>query len=183
MINRFNQGQRKEFFRHWIENIPTEMISTQYDAQRLEMELYIHFAVYFYRKGGQPQEVIKNLSKTGMTAFKNYIESKGHIVSQMKEFLPYFGIPYADNPAETFPEIFSEAWLIDVNQKLEIFLKNSLQLQTQPPRLVDLYAKQMENHSTNTLLTQQIIDAEKKASTFFKKFNKSQADYHVLIGK
>jgi len=40
----------------------------------------------------------------------------------------------------------------------------------------------MENSSAATDLSQKVIDAEKKASTFFKKFNKSQADYHVLIG-
>ncbi len=107
MIHLFNQGERKEFFRYWIENIPTELISSKYEAQRLEMELYIHFAVYQFKKSGLPKEVMRAQSREGMNAFKSYIESKGHIVSQMKEFLPYFGIPYADNPAETFPEIFS----------------------------------------------------------------------------
>ena len=107
MVHMFNQGQRKEFFRYWMENIPTELVSSQYEAQRLEMELYIHFAVYSFRKTGTPREVMKSQSREGMNAFKSYIESKGHIVSQMKEFLPYFGIPYADDPAETFPEIFS----------------------------------------------------------------------------
>lgn len=55
-------------------------------------------------------------------------------------------------------------------------------MQSQPPRLVDLFNKQMENNSTNNVLLQQINETEKKAGTFFKKFNKSQADYHVLIG-
>lgn len=107
MINLFSQGQRKEFFRHWIENVPIEIFSEQIDAQKLEMELNIHFAVFYYRKGGNPKEVIKNQSKDGMNAFKNYIESKGPILSQLKEFLPYFGMPYVDNPQQTFPEIFS----------------------------------------------------------------------------
>ncbi len=107
MLNLFNQGERKEFFRYWVENIPAELISSQYEAQRLEMELYIHFAVYQFRKPGLPREVARNQSRDSMNAFKAYIESKGHIVSQMKEFLPYFGIPYADNPTDTFPEIFT----------------------------------------------------------------------------
>ncbi len=40
----------------------------------------------------------------------------------------------------------------------------------------------MDNNSTAQELGQRVIEAEKKASMFFKKFNKSQADYHVLIG-
>ena len=108
MVHQFNQGQRKEFFRYWIENIPLENISQNINAQRLEMEIYIHFAIFSYRKAGNtPKEVLRTQAKDGMNAFKSYIETKGHILSQMKEFLPYFGMPYADNPPETFPEIFS----------------------------------------------------------------------------
>ena len=55
-------------------------------------------------------------------------------------------------------------------------------MQSQPPRLVEVYSEQIEHNSTNVELTNQINEAEKKAAIFFKKFNKSQADYHVLIG-
>lgn len=181
----FNQGQRKEFFRHWIENIPIDVFSNDVDAQKLEIQLYIHFAVFYYRKNsaGLNKDLARNQSKEGMNAYKNYMETKGHIVSQMKEFLPYFGMPYADNPLDTFPELFSEAWLMDVQQKLETFLKGSLKISNQqPPQLVELFEQTMESKSTNTMLQLQINESEKKAATFFKKFNKSQADYHVLIG-
>ena len=55
-------------------------------------------------------------------------------------------------------------------------------MQSISPRLADMYSQQIENNSVNNELSQKGIDAEKKASMFFKKFNKSQADYHVLIG-
>lgn len=71
---------------------------------------------------------------------------------------------------------------MDVQQKLETFLKETLQMQSSPPRLVDLFTQQMESKTTNSMLSLQVNEAEKKAATFFKKFNKSQADYHVLIG-
>ncbi len=75
-----------------------------------------------------------------------------------------------------------EAWLADLQQKLETFLKSSLKMQNEPPRLVELYSQQIENNSNTGELHKQIIETEKKAALFFKKFNKSQADYHVLIG-
>ena len=118
MIHLFSQGQRKEFFRHWIENVPIEIFNEQVDAQKLEMELNIHFAVFYYRKSGNPKEVVKNQSKDGMNAFKNYIESKGQIISQLKGFLPYFGLPYADNPQQMFPEIFSVSKLCQFHSKI-----------------------------------------------------------------
>ena len=117
MIHLLNQGQRKEFFMRWIENIPSHIMSENEDAQRLEMKLNMHFAVYYYRKGTNSKELAKNQSKENMNAFKLYIESKGHILSQMKEFLPYFGMPYAENPLATFPELFS------VKLKLNYILK------------------------------------------------------------
>lgn len=50
MIHLFNQGQRKEFFRRWMENISSNEIAHSMAAQRLEFELNIHFAIYYFRK-------------------------------------------------------------------------------------------------------------------------------------
>lgn len=41
-----------------------------------------------------------------MNAFKEYIENKGRVLCQTKEFLPYFGLPYHQNPQQGFPELF-----------------------------------------------------------------------------
>ena len=50
MIHLFNQGQRKEFFRRWVENIVVNDSIENIDDQKLEFELNIHFAIYYYRK-------------------------------------------------------------------------------------------------------------------------------------
>jgi hypothetical protein len=42
-----------------------------------------------------------------MTYLKNFIEDKGKVLCLNKQFLPYFGLPYHDNPQEGFPELFS----------------------------------------------------------------------------
>lgn len=46
-------------------------------------------------------------SKESIAAFKNYIENKGKVLCQTKEFLPYFGLPYHQSPQEGFPELFT----------------------------------------------------------------------------
>ena len=60
MIGLFMQGQRKEFFNRWIENIPQELITDDIQAQKLELELNIHFAVYPFRKNTKEVKFFKN---------------------------------------------------------------------------------------------------------------------------
>ena len=51
MIQLFLQGQRKEFFRRWMENIPSQLLNDDIKAQRLEFELNINFAISPFKKG------------------------------------------------------------------------------------------------------------------------------------
>ena len=53
MIHLFHQGQRKEFFRRWIENVPSQTINDDLNAHKIELELNIHFAIFPFRKGGK----------------------------------------------------------------------------------------------------------------------------------
>jgi hypothetical protein len=48
----FHRGQKKEFFLNWNENVPEQRINQDLQAQKLELELNIHFAVYQFRAGG-----------------------------------------------------------------------------------------------------------------------------------
>ncbi len=52
MIQLFCHGQRKEFFRRWLQNIPSSFVNEDVAAQKLEFQLNIHFAIYPLRKGG-----------------------------------------------------------------------------------------------------------------------------------
>jgi hypothetical protein len=53
MIQLFCHGERKEFFRRWLQNIPANIINDNADTQKLEFELNIYFAIYPLRKGGK----------------------------------------------------------------------------------------------------------------------------------
>ena len=124
MIHLFNQGQRKEFFRRWVENIVVNDSIQNIDDQKLEFELNIHFAIYCYRKNKDVyyfivflsyylmsknffKKKMKTQAKEAMMAFKTYIENKGNVLSQINQYLPYFSLPYCENPQNNFPEIFT----------------------------------------------------------------------------
>ena len=53
MVQLFCHGERKEFFRRWLQNIPANVINNSTETQKLEFELNIYFAVYTLRKGGK----------------------------------------------------------------------------------------------------------------------------------
>ncbi|RNA21811.1 lisH domain-containing ARMC9 isoform X2 [Brachionus plicatilis] len=175
MIGLFIQGQRKDFFRRWSEYIAPDLINEDLHAQKLELELNIHFAVYPFRKNTNSRE--------GMNAFKEYIENKGRVLCQTKEFLPYFGLPYHQNPQDGYPELFNEAWIADLQNKLEEFMKNALKNKNQP-KLVELVSQQSDSNSNfeNARLKQQLAESEKRTMAFMRKFNRVQSEYHSLIG-
>ncbi len=53
MLNLFGQGQKKEFFRRWLENVPPQQVNDDIEVQKLELELNLHFAIYPLRVGGK----------------------------------------------------------------------------------------------------------------------------------
>lgn len=60
MLNLFGIGERQVFFKKWEENIPQERIDENVSAQKLELELNIHFAVYPFRNNtNQNKDVCK----------------------------------------------------------------------------------------------------------------------------
>lgn len=50
MMSSFIRGERKEFFAKWQENIPPDRIEKDSIGQKLELELYIYFAIYPLRR-------------------------------------------------------------------------------------------------------------------------------------
>jgi hypothetical protein len=61
MMALFHQGRKKDFFIAWGENVPEQKIHEDLHAQKLELELNIHFAVYPFRIGGS--DVIHKFTK------------------------------------------------------------------------------------------------------------------------
>ncbi|CAH1773074.1 unnamed protein product [Owenia fusiformis] len=180
LVQLFQYGERDKFFKLWDEHLSEELRNSDSTAQKLEFYLNIYFAIYPYKMGNSTKADIED----SMGYFKQYIESRGANLSQTTEFLPFYALPFVPNPQNhpTYKELFSEAWVPDIQIRLEKFLTLALQ-STAQPRLFDLYKgtnKEMQKQMAQ--MQQQIVDAEKKTMTYMKRYNRVQADYHNLIG-
>ncbi|EDL40231.1 armadillo repeat containing 9, isoform CRA_d [Mus musculus] len=125
------------------------------------------------------QELDKRISY-----FKTYLETKGAALSQTTEFLPFYALPFVPNPMvhPSFKELFQDSWTPELKLKLEKFLALTFKANN-TPKLLTIYKENGPN-SKELLqqLHQQLVEAERRAMTYLKRYNKIQADYHNLIG-
>ncbi|NP_001385503.1 lisH domain-containing protein ARMC9 isoform 2 [Rattus norvegicus] len=182
LVAAFDSGDQKLFFDLWEGHIPSSIRDTDSLAQKLEFYLHIHFAIYLLKySGGRPdrQELDERISY-----FKTYLETKGASLSQTTEFLPFYALPFVPNPMvhPSFKELFQDSWTPELKLKLEKFLALIFKA-SNTPKLLTIYK---ENGSNNKemlqQLHQQLLEAERRAMAYLKRYNKMQADYHSLIG-
>ena len=53
MLKLFDQGKGIEFFNLWHDNIKEQKINKSFEAQKLELELNIYFAIFSYKIEGK----------------------------------------------------------------------------------------------------------------------------------
>ncbi|KAM6962455.1 lisH domain-containing protein ARMC9 [Aplochiton taeniatus] len=182
LLSSFDDGDLKVFFELWTEYVPLDVRDLDPHAQRLEFYLHIHFTIY----------PLKNLLgrhdhagfEDGIAHFKHYLETRGAALSQTTEFLPFYALPFVPNPTvhPSFKDLFQDDWIPELKMKLEKFLSVTLK-PSKTPRLLSLYKD--SGRSTKETVQQlqlQLVESERRASGYMKRFNKMQADYHNLIG-
>ena len=91
------------------------------------MEFYIHiyFAIYpALAESGQNERDLKR----ELTAFKVFLDTKGSELSQTSEFLPYYALPYVQNPLEHphFGSLCSRRWANGLKNDLGEWLRGNL---------------------------------------------------------
>uniref|UniRef100_A0A665X3B8 LisH domain-containing protein ARMC9 n=1 Tax=Echeneis naucrates TaxID=173247 RepID=A0A665X3B8_ECHNA len=173
LLSSFDDGDHKVFFDLWAENIPSEVKHTDAEAQSLEFYLHIHFAIYPLRR--HPGRHDRAEFEDRISDFKQYLETRGAALSQTTEFLPYYALPFVPNPTihPSFKDLFQDSWSPHLKAKLEQFLLVTLK-PSNIPRLLNLYAMQQ--------LQLQLVESDRRITSYARKFNKMQADYHNLIG-
>ncbi|XP_052606495.1 lisH domain-containing protein ARMC9 isoform X3 [Peromyscus californicus insignis] len=182
LVAAFDSGDQKLFFDLWEGHVPSSIRDTDSLAQKLEFYLHIHFAIYLLKySGGRPdkQELDERISY-----FKTYLEAKGAALSQTTEFLPFYALPFVPNPEvhPSFKELFQDSWTPELKLKLEKFLALIFKA-SNTPKLVTIYKENGQNSKEMLQqLHQQLVEAERRAMTYLKRYNKIQADYHNLIG-
>ncbi|XP_066458915.1 lisH domain-containing protein ARMC9 isoform X2 [Eleutherodactylus coqui] len=180
LLTAFEDGDTKTFFEQWNEHVPLEIRSNDPLAQKLEFYLHIHFAIFPIKHN--PGRLDRADCEERISQFKTYLETSGAALSQTTEFLPFYALPFVPNPAAhpSFRDIFQDSWAPELKSRLEKFLSLTLKAGS-TPRLLTLY-KESGQYSRDVQLQQQLAEAEHRAITYMKRFNKMQSDYHNLIG-
>ncbi|GAB1285181.1 LisH domain-containing protein ARMC9 [Apodemus speciosus] len=193
LVAAFDSGDQKAFFDLWEGHVPGSIRDTDSLAQKLEFYLHIHFAIYLLKSsGGRPdkQELDERISY-----FKTYLETKGAALSQTTEFLPFYALPFVPNPMvhPSFKELFQDSWTPELKQKCLQRPKESvstLELEFQEVVTTEpsfqpygcVFVSPETDLEMLQQLHQQLVEAERRAMTYLKRYNKIQADYHNLIG-
>ncbi|XP_026879233.2 lisH domain-containing protein ARMC9 isoform X1 [Electrophorus electricus] len=179
----------KVFFELWAEHVPEDIRDNDPAVRKLEFYLHIHFAIYPLKNSLGRQE--KAEIGEQMSQFRHYLETRGAALSHTTEFLPFYALPFVPNPAvhPSFQELFQDSWTPDLKKRLEKLLALTLKASATPRllTLVSLAAVQQrdsakENKESSKQVHAQLAEAEKRAASYTRRFNRMQADYHNLIG-
>ncbi|GIY46232.1 hypothetical protein CDAR_234551 [Caerostris darwini] len=187
LLQHFDNGKRTEFFAEWETHVNPEMRENDTLCQKLEFNLQIHFAVLPMRK-------IDHWSKDevdeAMLHFHYYLESKGSVLSDCAEFLPYYALPYVPRPNThpTFVELFQDSWVTKLRSKLEAFLFEGLKGkddEVSEPRLIELYHNRdldlQDARKELQYLERHIEESEKRSVLHAKKCEKLQEECRQLV--
>ncbi|XP_075258985.1 lisH domain-containing protein ARMC9-like isoform X2 [Convolutriloba macropyga] len=182
LLSLFHSGSRREFFILWNESLPQVTRDKDQLCQKLEFYLQIYFAIYYYK---YPTPVSESSTKIeeATTAFRTFLETRGAVLSQTTEFLPYYALPFVPNPPAhpSFKELFTDSWVPDVQVRLEKFLSISLRTNANP-RLLELYKDGSKDVQLQLSQYQQsLVESERKTTKYMKRYSKLQNDYHNII--
>lgn len=66
------------------------------------------------------------MDKAELQKFKVFLDTKGAELAKTSEFLPYYALPYVQNPTEhpSFCHVFTQDWIIEVRQRLLNFVSS-----------------------------------------------------------
>ncbi|XP_041095701.1 lisH domain-containing protein ARMC9-like [Polyodon spathula] len=122
------------------------------DLLAQKLEFYLHVHFAIYPLKNSVGKLDREDLDERITHFKHYLETRGAALSQTTEFLPFYALPFVPNP-------------------------------TVHPSFKELFQKENGQGNKEALnsLQQQLLEAERKAAIYMKKYKKIQADYHNLI--
>ena len=109
--------------------------------QKLEFYLLIYFLVTTKKD--------RIFEQGALQAFKMYLEARGKYISEKKEYLPYFALPYIPEPVShpAISHIFKKEWLAEIRSQLEDFLQEALKDNTLSQ--LDILLQKNKDHQSN----------------------------------
>ncbi|KAF7256002.1 LisH domain containing protein ARMC9 [Paragonimus skrjabini miyazakii] len=179
IMNLLRNGDGAALFDAISQIIPSNLLDSR-DCRRLEFELHLYLATISWDENNREKQ------QYSMQFFRRYLESKGALLSQSTDLLPYYALPYVPNPKEhpIYQQLFKDTWRRSVLLKLSALI-DSVLLEGKPacPRLIKILTEQ--NTKRDRVLRQlniELLDAEKRASQTQRRFSRLQYDYQTLIG-
>ncbi|CAL8101611.1 unnamed protein product [Calicophoron daubneyi] len=178
IIEELRNGDRDELFNSLVNILPDKLMESK-DYQRLEFEMNLYIATLSW----DSKQALEQ--QQAMQGFRQYLERKGHFLSQSTDILPYYALPYCPNPKDhpVYQQLFKPVWRNSVVIRLSALVDSVLSPDDIcQPRLIKLLTDQ--NSRRDRILRQlnnELADAEKRASQSQRRFSKLQVDYQTLI--
>ncbi|CAD8057801.1 unnamed protein product [Paramecium sonneborni] len=192
MLQYFDKGDRDNFLRLWNQNLPQNN-KQDYELWKLEFYIQIYFLIYpihpYLSKKGQ-------IDKQSINAFKQFLDSKGEDLSKTNEVLPFYALPYVQQPQkhQTFQHLFTNQWVEDLKERLKDFTSSIFQNEqiTHLQKLVQHYEnqhqqtqqhnnyQQQDNSKEIKRLNDQILKLQNDNNEIKQKLNQQVQAYQEL---
>ncbi|KER33911.1 hypothetical protein T265_12521, partial [Opisthorchis viverrini] len=131
----------------------------------------------------------KEERNAALNRFRQYLETKGALLSQTTDLLPYYALPYVPNPSEhpIYQGLFRNPWRASVQLKLTSLLDNVLlEGNISQPRLVRVLTEHTtkRDRTLRQLHVRLVPDStviDFYTSRAHRRFTRLQVDYQTLI--
>ncbi|GAB6031096.1 LisH domain-containing protein armc9 [Chamberlinius hualienensis] len=159
LVKLFDAGAKDAFFEAFQTVVPSGNSDDNQNQEYLQLEchLQLHFAV-FGLTDLNDEDVAKLKLESGMQEFKQYLESRGSLLSKESDYLSYFALPFIENPTQhvSFTELFQESWVERVRNELKSYMVK-YGVKTVKPETVKLATLYEQHQHYNQL--EKLIDA------------------------
>ncbi|GLC64972.1 LisH domain-containing protein armc9 [Pleodorina starrii] len=162
MMRKFDEGRRDDFFILWQQYVPASMLGLDFATQKMEFYLQVYFAIYpvlpsssvlVVTPGGGPGGYRNSPHSSSsrhelalrMKAFKSYLEGRGAALAHTAEFLPYYALPFIQQPEHhpSFEPLFQSRWVDRQRVELKSLLEG-LTARASVPLLYVMYCEHLQ---------------------------------------
>ncbi|KAI8808509.1 hypothetical protein BJ742DRAFT_853574 [Cladochytrium replicatum] len=186
----FNEGDRDAFFALWDEHFPPSVRLSDPVYSKLEFTLSIYFAVFPVHSYVDQRMAQKRDSSIAMDSFKAFLETRGADLCKTTQFLSFYALPYVPNPMDhpTFRDVFTDGWVMDVEDRLSHFLSSALKKNIRPQLIqivsqTDLRPVEDAQRSEKqlTMMKRKCQELELHDRDIMRKHRAVQNDYQNLL--
>ncbi|CAH8501292.1 unnamed protein product [Schistosoma rodhaini] len=178
VVNLLRTNKKEEFYKALFNLVP-ETERQKQEFLQLEFDINLFFLTAFW------QEYNNDERHASMQEFKLYLETRGSVHCQNTEFLAYYALPYVTKPNEhpIYRQLFEETWRDSVVLRLSKYIDSVIQPNSgKIPCLLNLVTKpNVKQDRLMRQLTNELSDAEKRATQSQKRLTRLQMDYQTLI--